>query len=335
MSTDDSGLTTVITVNDESQIAEARRHVASLTRSMACDEAGHGRIAIITTELATNIIRHGHGGELLCRILGNGSGIELIACDHGPGMANIQECMRDGFSTNGTSGNGLGAVRRLSVVFDMYSAPGKGTVLVAQVAAPGPAHLPRMSIGAVCIPLAGESACGDNWRIQESSGGIRIVVADGLGHGVDAAHASLGAMRVVEETAKSSPRAVIETAHRAIGGSRGAAMAVCDIQVALGQTTFCGIGNISGIVVTPEGQRNMMSHNGIVGHNQRKIQEFTYPWMDNAILIMHSDGLQTRWSLDEYPGLRNCHPSVIAAVLRRDFSRDRDDLCIVVVKVAQ
>jgi hypothetical protein len=76
----------------------------------------------------------------------------------------------------------------------------------------------------------------------------------------------------------------------------------------------------------------MVSHNGTAGLEARKIQEFTYPWQDNAILIMHSDGLATKWKLEGYPNLINKHPSLIAGVLYRDFKRGTDDVTVVVVK---
>jgi anti-sigma regulatory factor (Ser/Thr protein kinase) len=333
MIADGPGLTTVMPISEDSQVAEARRRIASLARGLDFDEAGHGRIAIIATELANNLVRHGGGGCMLFRILADRSGMELIASDNGPGMADIQECMRDGFSTNGTAGNGLGAIRRMAGAFDLFSAPGRGTVVLTQIYVEGFPAREQPLFSALCIPMSGEIVCGDSWRVQACGARTRVAVVDGLGHGPDAAMASLAAIRVVEQAGSSSPAQVIELVHKAIAASRGAAMAICDFDLTGSQpATYCGIGNISGTVIGPEGQRSMISLNGIVGHQQRRTHEYSYPWTADSLLIMHSDGLQTRWSLDPYPGLRNRHPGIIAAILRRDFSRARDDLCIVVVK---
>jgi hypothetical protein len=78
-----------------------------------------------------------------------------------------------------------------------------------------------------------------------------------------------------------------------------------------------------------------VSLNGSAGHEgRRRIQEFTYPWPDDALLIAHSDGLITRWRLDVYPGLEQRHPGIIAGMLYRDARRERDDVTVVAMRVA-
>jgi hypothetical protein len=97
---------------------------------------------------------------------------------------------------------------------------------------------------------------------------------------------------------------------------------------------YAGIGNISATIVAHGASRSLVSHNGIAGHEMRKIQEFSYDWTPDALLVMHSDGLSGRWDLGRYPGLSNRDPSVVAGVLYRDFSRGRDDALIVVIRAA-
>jgi hypothetical protein len=75
-----------------------------------------------------------------------------------------------------------------------------------------------------------------------------------------------------------------------------------------------------------------VSHNGIVGHNMRKVQEFVVPCPPGALCIMHSDGIQTQWDLAAYPGLHARTPALIAAILMRDFIRRRDDAMVLVVR---
>ena len=64
----------------------------------------------------------------------------------------------------------------------------------------------------------------------------------------------------------------------------------------------------------------------------RKVQEFVLPWNAGAMLIMQSDGLASRWDLEQYPGLIGCHPALIAAVLYRDYTRGRDDVAVLVAR---
>ena len=76
----------------------------------------------------------------------------------------------------------------------------------------------------------------------------------------------------------------------------------------------------------------MISQNGTAGHVASRIHEFSYPVPPQSTLVMHSDGLASQRSLSPYPGLRTRHPSVIAGILYRDFSRRRDDVTIVIAK---
>jgi hypothetical protein len=74
----------------------------------------------------------------------------------------------------------------------------------------------------------------------------------------------------------------------------------------------------------------MVSHNGTLGVQLLRTQQFEYDWQPGSRIVMHSDGLSGRWSIDSYPGLNLKHPAVIAGVLYRDFVRRRDDATIVV-----
>jgi hypothetical protein len=76
----------------------------------------------------------------------------------------------------------------------------------------------------------------------------------------------------------------------------------------------------------------LVSHNGTVGAEMRKVQEFTYPWNAESILVMNSDGLTTHWRIDPYPGLQNKSTLMMAAVLYRDFKRTRDDSTVLVAR---
>jgi len=317
-------------------VAEARREVTGLARAIGFDESVIGRVALVVTEAASNLVKHTPEGQFLARAFDRDgvAAIEVLALDQGPGMANTGESLRDGYSTAGSQGTGLGAIKRLSDEFDIYSIPGKGTALVAQLWSRRPPSGNRpapLEIGAVCLPKFGEVACGDAWAVEWRGGHCVILVADGLGHGADAATASMAAVNALRTHPQLAPAAMIEFAHGALRGTRGAALAVADLDLTL-EVRYAGIGNIAGMVYSPHGARHMVSHAGIVGHEARKIQEFVYPWSQDSLLVMHSDGLATHWNLDQYPGLTSRRPSLIAGVLYRDFARGRDDVTVVVAK---
>jgi anti-sigma regulatory factor (Ser/Thr protein kinase) len=320
-----------LAIVEESSIGNARRKAQQLACDTGLSESNAGKMAIIASESATNIVKHGHGGELLLRQLPQG--VEVLALDKGPGMADLAKCMVDGFSTSGTAGNGLGAIRRLSSAFDIYSQPKGGTVLVSRLCENGNKNPGLVDYGVVCRAKQGESVSGDNWTGRVIGESYWLMIADGLGHGPDANEASLEAVRVFQ--AISTPRSTtdcIEVLHGALRKTRGAAVAVLQLDREARQVRFSGVGNIAAAMVDNHlTSRSLVSHNGILGHEVRRIQEFAYPWTTGSKLIANSDGLAT-WHLERYPGLLQRHPAVISAVLYRDYWRHRDDVTVFVAQ---
>ncbi|HTF93918.1 MAG TPA: ATP-binding SpoIIE family protein phosphatase [Verrucomicrobiae bacterium] len=325
-------------VRDPGHPGEARRTATRLVGEIGFDETDTSNVAIIVTELATNLLKHATGGEILLRPIAHGAalGVELIALDRGPGIANLTQCFRDGYSSAGSSGNGLGAIARLAGDFDIYSMPGKGTAVLARV-------WPRchtmenshgIELGIVSLPKPGEEVCGDGWQCELLADKSLCFVADGLGHGSNAAVAAHEAVDVLTEYRGKTPAEIVERAHDALRSTRGAALAVAQIDHPQETVRFCGVGNIAGAIVAGGRTRQMVSLNGTAGLEVRKITEFSYPWSSESTLIMHSDGLMTRWDLQLYPALAQRHPSLIAAVLYRDFNRNRDDVTVLVAKAA-
>jgi anti-sigma regulatory factor (Ser/Thr protein kinase) len=326
----------VFKIEESSQIGDARRLAAERARDLGFNDTKTGKISLIVTEAATNLLKHAGGGRLILRTLTDSgvNGIEILALDSGPGMANLADSLRDGHSTAGSPGTGLGAISRLSSFFDIYSMPGKGTVLVSQRwAKPGFKPSAPLELGAVCLPMASEISCGDAWAVRQAPDFTLLLVADGLGHGPMAAKAADEAVRVFEsEVSITAPSELIKRAHGPMKATRGASVAVTGIFYGENQLRYSAVGNISGVLFNPNSSRNLISHNGTLGHELHRVQEFSYPWFRNSVLILHSDGLQTRWNLENFPGLISRHPSIIAGVLYREFSRGRDDVTILVAR---
>lgn len=331
-----------ISVTEDSQVGEARRIAVSLAEVLGFSETDCGKVAIVATEAAKNTVKHAGEGEILLRGLktvGECS-IEIVAIDRGPGMANVGLCLRDGFSTAGTPGTGLGAMQRLSSFFDIHSVPQVGTALLARLEPSKNRLEPSLNRnylenGVVNLPKAGEQISGDSWGAENLLDKDLVLVADGLGYGVLAQEASQEAVRVFQENANLGPKAILEKAHVALKNTRGAACAIAQIDRARATVCFAGVGNISGVIFTDSQTRSMVSYNGTVGHMMRKVEEFVYPWSQHSLLILHSDGLAAQWDLNRYPGLVTRHPSLIAAVLYRDFKRTRDDVTVIVAKVRE
>jgi len=322
-------------IHESTQVPEARRMASELATRLGFSEVESGEVALAVTEAGTNLVKHAQQGELLVRAIqqGDSAGVEMLALDHGPGIADVAQSLRDGFSTAGSPGTGLGALSRIADQFDIYSLPGKGTVLRAALWGGEAKRVAAgLEIGVVCQPKEGEEVSGDDWGLSEQPRKYTIGVADGLGHGPDAHRAARTAIQTLLRHPAAGPAAVLESMHNATRGTRGAAVAVCELDLSQQLCRFAGVGNIGCAVIVDAKARHMVSHNGIVGHSIRKIQEFSAPWPDHAILVMHSDGLATQWDVAAYPGLSARHPALIAAVLYRDFSRQRDDVTVLVAK---
>ena len=322
---------TWVGITHASDIAAARRVAQRMAQGQGFDDTRAGQLSIVVTELATNMLKHaGEGRIQLSHVYGGDArGIDVLGYDRGPGIANLAAALRDGVSSTGTAGSGLGALRRLSDQFDVYAPRGKGAVFFMRLWAGAPPDK-QLQSGGVCLPLAGETESGDAWAVARLRREITLLMADGLGHGPEAAEASSAAIHAMTLQPSLRPAEQMEVCHTALRATRGAAMAVALLDPEVRELRFAGVGNIGACIVDGGPRRQLVSHNGIVGHNMRKVQEFTLPCAPGALVILASDGITTQWDLDQHPGLVACDPSIIAAVLLRDFARGRDDASVLV-----
>ncbi len=328
-----------IPISEPSQVGEARRAAARLTRDLGFDDVASGRVALIVTELGNNLALHAQRGRLLLgsRAADATPAFEVLSLDHGPGMVDLDRCLRDGYSTGGTLGTGLGAVQRLAGEFSAFSAPASGTVIAARVFAAAVANAPasaaRFVVSGICLAAPGETVSGDAWDVRMNGDKAALIVADGLGHGPLAAAASTAAVDEFRSAA-GAPGAVLARAHQSLHGTRGAAVAMTELDADAATVTFAGAGNIAGRIISGVGDRSLLSQHGTVGLQVRRISELLYPWPEHALLVLHSDGITSRWSLAAHIGLLRCDPAVIAGWLIRDHCRGRDDVTVVVVRRA-
>jgi anti-sigma regulatory factor (Ser/Thr protein kinase) len=327
----------ITNIVDPSHVGEARRVASDFARKAGGDDGQVGRIAIVATEMATNIVKHvgGTGGMIAIDRFSDaqGVGVELLAIDKGPGMADIGASLADGYSTAGSPGTGLGAISRQADFFAVYSRPGLGTAISSRfVFAPAPRLPGEIDIGVLRDTYPGETVSGDHWAFKASARGHTLLVVDGSGHGPAAARAAEMATKIFEDHADEDCVSLVERMHRGLAPTRGAALAIAQIDAAAKCVRFVGVGNITGSLTIGIETRQMVSHNGTAGHVAPRIREFTYPFDGVPAIILHSDGLSNRWRIADYPGLAACHPSLIAAILFRDFRRGRDDATIAVMR---
>ncbi|MYS23627.1 Anti-sigma regulatory factor (Ser/Thr protein kinase) [Streptomyces sp. DvalAA-14] len=161
----------------------ARLAASRLARRIGLSEHRAGEIALAVSEAASNLVKHAVAGAILLRVVRTAQhgGIEFLALDSGPGMADVAASMRDGRSTAGTLGIGLGMVARLADTFDLHSLPGHGTVMLARFW-PRDARLrpavggerSESAVGGVTRPIGGAQECGDGWAARWDDAGTPV-----------------------------------------------------------------------------------------------------------------------------------------------------------------
>jgi anti-sigma regulatory factor (Ser/Thr protein kinase)/serine/threonine protein phosphatase PrpC len=350
---------------------QARRSAAALGRRIGLSAERVAEVELAVTEAAVNLNKHAVDGALLLRLSGGEEcrSVELLVLDHGPGMADVAAARRDGVSSAGTLGIGLGAVERMADSFEVRSFAGRGTVLVARFRPRGSKaepveNCPEPAVVGLTRPLSGEQLCGDAWAARmvpavdivdtstradaaadtKAGAGARapagqgptllVMLCDGLGHGPLAARASEQAVADFHRAPGADPVEILAGLHRALAGTRGGAAAVAAIDVHARRVRYCGVGNISGFVVTDERRSSLLSAPGIVGHHLPRLRAFDADLPDDARIVLHSDGLTERWNPATMPGLFHSSGTVIAAHLLREAGVRRDDASVVVIDAA-
>jgi len=333
-------------VEDASAVSACRKAVQVLAERLQFPPARVGQLALAVTEAASNLHKHAEQGSLLLCVNRDGPqpGIDLVTIDAGPGMPDVSAARRDGHSTAGTLGIGLGAIRRLADFADLYSLPGRGTALAARFRAlpaggttpqdppalGGAARPPKPPWAGLIRPITGETECGDAYGAAQADGAVTAVLCDGLGHGPLAAAAAAEGVAAVLEDPAGEPAGLLERVHRRMSGTRGGAVSIVRTDGRLAR--FAGLGNVAASIVSGGERKSMISLPGIAGHQARTIRQFEYEVPPGAAVVLHSDGVSSRWQAAALPGIAARDPLLIAAVLLAAAGVHRDDAGILVLK---
>lgn len=233
------------------------------------------------------------------------------------------------------TGPSLDRVRQHSSVFDSYAVLSGGCVVVSRV---GRSTLGKplrevspIAFGGICIPIEGEKVSGDAWSVVTGGSCASVFVADGLGHGPEAAAASRAAVETFRAAPFTPPSQLLLKAHAALRSTRGAVVGMAHADLANRAINFCGAGNIAGRIISGVQDRSVISQPGTVGVAIRTLIDVRYSWPEHALLILHSDGISSRWDFSNAHGLMNHHPTLIAAWILLNHARGRDDATVVVV----
>lgn len=185
-----------------------------------------------------------------------------------------------------------------------------------------------IAYGAVCEPKKGNLESGDCYRLEKSGGRILLAVADGLGSGAPAREASQRAVDTAAERMDQPLPRILEACHIALGDTRGAAVGLLRLEPSEQRISYAGVGNIE-VRTTRDSGFKPISTNGIVGANYRtpRLTEATY--RPGEWIVIHSDGLSTRFDLDEQLRFPGASPQELAQQLVDGYARDGDDITVI------
>ncbi len=340
-------------IENDSDVGICRRKAVSLAAQMGFDDVKTGEVAIMVTELVTNVIRHGGGTGFLviCHFTDgqNHKGIEVWCCDSGEGIGDFQKVLKDGYTGKASLGIGMGSIRRFSdemeinpsMTHDFKTAffsgyPHFKNCVRTLKYLPNKYWLgtnKRLEIGAVSRSKPGEILNGDSYVVTHLGPDLSVAaVIDGLGHGGEANLASQLAREQIILKSELPVGTLMHHVHNSLQGTRGSTIGLMRIDTEGRKLTWSGIGNIEGFIFSPDGKKNLMSFGGIMGHNMRTPRVFEFDFKPGDITCMYSDGITTRWKIDDIDWTG--HPQKCAEYINNQFSRPNDDATVLIIRYA-
>ena len=311
----------MITVTAERHVVRAWQEAIAMGTVRGFDHAATHYFAVSVSELANNLVRHAtEGGTVTIGPIGfeGKVGVEVVAADSGPGIANLSLALSDGHSSKGGLGNGLPAVRRMMHEFEIDSGRRRGNAHRRQ-------DVDVVRIGIACHALHDAPHCGDRCAYWRNGPRINLCIADGLGHGEPAQEAAVAALAYVAEHLDEPLTAVFEGCDRAIFRSRGVAMALAVADVAAEQLTCAAIGNTRGLVLVERNIR-LNGSNGIVGAGFRSLRPLNLPFRSGDVLILWTDGIEEHVDPSRFDRGVLAEPQSLADAMVGHYGRGMDDV---------
>lgn len=344
-------------VRDEAQVGGVRRAVHAFARDVGFTDRELAELDIVVQEIGTNAARYADAGGWLhfTTPLGAEPGIEIFYCDKGPGIHDLERAVRDGVSTGGSLGAGLGAIQRLLDEFEVYSttktphAPRSMTGKISRRTTHGTALLGRKWVAAArfsperhaasarrfgvwCRPRPGETDNGDAYFVRRRAGQQLLAVVDGLGHGAGAREAADAAVEVLAAWQGETLDEIFRRTHERLRHTRGAVMGACVVDTKQKTFQYAGVGNVEARVLGSVHPVRPISTNGTLGARLGQVRVWSYEWSEGATVVLASDGLSASWDIADYPGLLSKSPQMFAGVLARDYIRETDDATVLIAR---
>ena len=343
----------ILEIDNEADVGVCRRKSVSLASKLGFDDVKTGEVAILVSELVTNVLKHGGGkGRIIICYLkteDDRKAIEIFCCDSGKGILNPGQALNDGFSVKNTLGIGLGTIRRFSDIFEIGQQITDSSTIIDSNTLSENKHCIRIvkwlpetrwlgsnrsiitGAASRCVP--GETLNGDAYVVHHLSPTKTIAaVIDGLGHGKEAHLASNIIKEQLLLKSELPLSDLVKYIHQASRGTRGAVIGIVFINTDISKVYFVGIGNIEGFIVTATGKKNLISFGGILGHRIRTPQVFEFPYQKGDTICLFSDGINSRWNINDINWKEL--PQNNADFLINNYSRLNDDATVLIINHA-
>jgi len=330
-----------VSVSHLSHASEARRLAKALAIDLGFDMRESEELAIVVSELASNLVKHATSGRLTLTPLEEDGrlGIKIESQDDGPGIADVNRAITDGFSTTGSLGYGLGTVNRLMDDFEIQPRPDGKTGTQITCLRWRREHIRKtescpLSFGVATRAYRNIELNGDAFVVRRWNEFALIALIDGLGHGQYANIAAQTAREYIENHYDQRLEALFRGAGRACRATRGVVMALArfDWKAEPITLTFASVGNIGARVFGIPTPMNFIVHRGVVGLNAPNPVVAEYSWSSDYILVLHTDGLQTMWRWNDFPELAEAPAAYAARFLLQALAKDNDDATVIVVR---
>lgn len=317
-----------IAVAQKEDIFTARKMGREMAAFLGFDDVSAGEIEITVSELATNLVKHRTiQGEIILRPLNDGrTGIEIKSEDKGPGIKDLNNVMKEGFSTTGSLGAGLPGVKRLMDEFSLESTMDKGTSVIARKwleKEPSP-----MKFSVMARPKFGEDVSGDAYFIKRFSSYVLFGIADVLGHGQEAYEVAQKLLGILEDNYTEPLLKIVESCHKGLKDTRGAAMALCKIDFREKKLEHLSIGNVETRVYNAPQPVKPFSFNGTLGMIIERHRVIEYPYAEGEIIVMFSDGISHHFDLESHMFSKRAQE--IAAHIFDNYAKTTDDATVLV-----
>lgn len=319
-----------IEVLDEASLTLVRDRI----RALEAPEPVRDRALLVASELGRNHLRHARRGHVASRTIARHgrAGIEIVAVDLGEGITDVAGALdAPARSGQGSLGVGVGSVKRLATEVDIDVRLGEGTCFRARLFDPS---VPRATeVGIYGRPFPGEDRSGDHAAFARSGDALTLVVCDGLGHGPSAREAADAAVNVFDAQAAETPVAIVEACHRELGRTRGVVMTAVRLDRDA-RLEVASVGNVETLVTAFRRTRRFGGTSATVGGRggPLKVRPEMSILEPEEVLVLMTDGLLTRASVEDDALLLRAHPVAIAQHMLTRFARPNDDALVLAVR---